>query len=100
MSEIKRRNRRFELQPCRTDFRTEKMAQKEKIWERQFFYLLTPALMGDPFPTGVGCRVSLGHVILTLLWKAGQAEYPALAPNTHHPSDAEQVSSDHCSPRA
>src|SRR6266568_9438008 len=32
--------------PCRTDFRAENLAQR-KNWERQLFYLLTPALMGD-----------------------------------------------------
>src|SRR5438876_4250982 len=34
--------------PGGTDFRAERQAQEEKNWERQPFYLLTSALMGDP----------------------------------------------------
>src|SRR5712691_2644618 len=32
-------------------FRAENLAQR-KNWERQFFYILTPALMGDPCSEG------------------------------------------------
>jgi len=38
------------MQHCRTNSSTEKDGtQKNKIWERQPFYLLTSAVMGDPF---------------------------------------------------
>ena len=37
--------------PCETDFKQQCQPDEEKNWERKLFYLLTPALMGDPFLT-------------------------------------------------
>src|SRR5438552_17618741 len=42
--------------PGGTDVRAERQAQEEKNWERQPFYLLTSALMGDPNGLLVPCR--------------------------------------------
>src|SRR5439155_17000653 len=36
--------------PCETNLRQQCQPDEEKNWERQFLALLTPALMGDPFP--------------------------------------------------
>ena len=48
-SAIKRRNNRFEYAGLLSTFSAAASSPKIRNWERKLFYLLTSALMGDPF---------------------------------------------------
>ena len=46
-----RRNDRLECRLAKRTLGSSGLAQENlEFWERKLFYLLTPALMGDPFP--------------------------------------------------